>query len=209
MPPVGCRPDHLPVARSFPPGATWSADATLSHLGYYSDNGAYYYYYTGPPAEQGKKGNFGTVFEAVQRTEVAGRGIPLRYLQLDSYWYFKGSHGGVVNWTATPEAFPNGLAQLSADTKWKFVAHNRYWGSDVQYAKQNGGAYDFIIEKQNGKAIPTSQAFWNDLMKYSKGWGMAVYEQDWLHNEWEGLSSTLSSATLSTQWLQQMGRGAQ
>ena len=26
-------------------------------------------------------------------------------------------------------------------------------------------------------------------MASSKAWGMAVYEQDWLHNEWEGLNS--------------------
>jgi len=52
--------------------------------------------------------------------------------------------------------------------------------------------------------MPDSQAFWDYLMSYSKGWGMAVYEQDWLHNEWEGLNCTLSSATLSTQWLKQV-----
>ena len=193
----------------FPPGATWSADPTLSHLGYYSDNGAYYYYFTGPPPPPGgEPSNFGTVFEAVKQVEVTENRIPLRYLQIDSYWYFKGSHGGVVNWTATPTAFPDGLAKLSKDTGWKYTAHNRYWGSDVAYAKQNGGKYDFIVEKSHGKSIPTTQAFWNALMNSSKAWGMAVYEQDWLHNEWEGLSATLSSATLSTSWLKQMGAGA-
>ena len=29
-----------------------------------------------------------------------------------------------------------------------------------------------------------------------------------LHNEWEGLNATLSSATLSTDWLHQMGAAA-
>ena len=29
-----------------------------------------------------------------------------------------------------------------------------------------------------------------------------------LHNEWEGLNATLSSATLSTDWLRQMGAAA-
>ena len=45
-------------------------------------------------------------------------------------------------------------------------------------------------------------------MARSKAWGMLVYEQDWLHNEWEKLNATLSSATLSTRWLKQMGEGA-
>ena len=128
--------------------------------------------------------------------EVDGKGIPMRYLQIDSYWYYKVG-GGVSNWTATPEAFPGGLKKLSADTNWTYVAHNRYWSPAVAYAKQNGGQYDFIIEKGHN-AIPTSQAFWDYLMASSKEWGMAVYEQDWLHNEWEGMSATLTSATLST-----------
>jgi len=184
---------------SFPAGG-FERDPTLAYLGYYTDNGAFYYYYTAPASD------YGAAFEAIKRVEVLERGIPMRYLQLDSYWYYKGKGGGVTNWTARPDAFPKGLADLSDATGWKFVAHNRYWDPATVYAKQNGGKYDFIVEK--GKALPLSQEFWDDLMAESKSWGMAVYEQDWLHNEWEGLQSTLSSATLSTQWLRQMGSGA-
>ena len=109
------------------------------------------------------------------------------------------------NWSATPDAFPLGLAKLSQDTGWKYVAHNRYWSTanvckvaalprfptsrlanpdcvTIADAKQNGGDFEFIIEK-GGKAIPTTQRFWDYLMRVSKEWGMAVYEQDWLHNE--------------------------
>ena len=167
--------------------------------------GAYYYYYTtdrGP----GALSSFGADFREVKKVEVEGKGIPMRYLQIDSYWYYKVG-GGVSNWTATPEAFPGGLKKLSTDTDWKYVAHNRYWSPAVAYAKQNGGQYDFIIEKGHN-AIPTSQAFWDYLMVSSKEWGMAVYEQDWLHNEWEGMNATLTSATLSKEWLHQMGAGA-
>ena len=55
---------------------------------------------------------------------------------------------------------------------------------------------------------PDDQEFWDYLMASSKAWGMQVYEQDWLHNEWEKMNATLSSATLSTRWLHQMGAGA-
>ena len=80
-------------------------------------------------------------------------------LQIDSYWYYKGKHGGVSNWSATPAAFPSGLAALSEETGWKYVAHNRYWDAANVYAKQNGGEYDFVIEAAvNHKAIPNSQA---------------------------------------------------
>jgi hypothetical protein len=47
---------------------------------------------------------------------VDGKGIPMQYLQIDSYWYYKGKNGGVTNWSATPEAFPGGLAALSEET---------------------------------------------------------------------------------------------
>jgi hypothetical protein len=53
----------------FPAGG-WDADATLSHLGYYSDNGAYYYYYSedrGP----GPLSSFGADFRDVKKVEVS------------------------------------------------------------------------------------------------------------------------------------------
>ena len=44
-------------------------------------------------------------------------------------------------------------------------------------------------------AIPDDAQFWDDLVANSSAWGLAVYEQDWLHNEWERLDATLTSAT--------------
>ena len=44
------------------------------------------------------------------------------------------------------------------------VAHNRYWATDNVYAKQNGGAYDFIVEEENKVNIE-----WTEM-------------QDWLLN---------------------------
>ena len=65
-----------------------------------------------------------------------------------------------------------------------------------------------MVEKLRSKALPLEQRFWDDLMSSSKRWGLAVYEQDWLHNEWEGLHATLQSATLGRTWLLQMGLAA-
>lgn len=55
------------------------------------------------------------------------RELPYRYLQLDSWWYYKGHNGGVKNWTARPDVFPDGIQGLQNKTKWPIVAHNRYW----------------------------------------------------------------------------------
>ena len=62
-------------------------------------------------------------------------------------------------------------------TGWRVQAHNRYWSADTDYAAQNGGGYDFIVE--DAMAIPTEQRFWDDLMYNGTAWGLAVYEQDW------------------------------
>eukprot|EP00494_Astrolonche_serrata_P003560 UN03567 len=74
------------------------------------------------------------------------RGIPYRHVLLDSWWYYQGAGGGVKAWYPRYDVFPNGMQYVHNATDWKIMAHNRYWSSDTVYAKQNGGAYDFIIE---------------------------------------------------------------
>jgi hypothetical protein len=39
--------------------------------------------------------------------------IPIHYIQLDSWWYYKGLADGVSEWTARPEIFPDGLNGLN------------------------------------------------------------------------------------------------
>jgi hypothetical protein len=44
--------------------------------------------------------------------------------------------------------------------------------------------------------IPTEQRFWEDLIENSTDWGLAVYEQDWLYNEFQSLNATRENITL-------------
>ena len=94
------------------------SDFSINYLGYYTDNGACYYYYTGPYA------NYEEAMLAVNEDSVENN-IPYRYLQIDSWWYFKGDAGGVKNWTAMPSIFPNGIEAVVEKTGWPIVAHNR------------------------------------------------------------------------------------
>ena len=53
------------------------------------------------------------------------------------------------------------------------------------------------------------EAFWDYLLSTSKEWGLAVYEQDWLYNEFNGVPLLTENATMARDWLLQMGRAAE
>ncbi len=112
-------------------------------------------------------------------------GIPYTGVLLDSWWYFKGIGGGVKNWTSRPDVFTGGNAgirDLVAQTGWKLTAHNRYWSSNTDYAKQNGGNFDFFIDAAGtgDMAVPLTMEFWQWLLSSSvREWGLTTYEQDW------------------------------
>ena len=175
------------------------SDYTINYLGYWTDNGACYHYCTG------KYDNYEDALVDMKKYSDQ-QGIPYRYLQLDSWWYYKG-HGGVKNWTAMTTVFPHGLSYIANVWKTPIVAHNRMWSKNTDYAKQNGGKYDFII---NGNlALPTEYSFWLDLMgNASRDWNLLVYEQDWLSTEYRGLKNLTTDLNLGRQWLMQMGNAA-
>ncbi|XP_067662761.1 uncharacterized protein [Haliotis asinina] len=175
------------------------SDFTINYLGYWTDNGAYYYYNTEP-----QKNYQDTILDVA--TAIKETGIPFRYLQFDSWWYYKGVGDGVKTWESTPEVFPNGMQWLYNKTGLPISAHNRYWASDTTYARQNGGKYYFLIE--NNKALPNDQTFWDDLISNGRKWGLLTYEQDWLNVEFAGVPSLTYDAYLGETWLNQMGRGA-
>ncbi|CAH1776345.1 unnamed protein product, partial [Owenia fusiformis] len=174
-------------------------DITINYLGYWTDNGAYYYYNTVPNR---------TYEETILDAKAYGDklGIPYRYLQYDSWWYPKGTLNGAISWDAMPQIFPNGLEYIYNKTKLPVIAHNRWWSSKVKYAKDNGGKYNFIIEKF--KSMPDDEQFWIDLLAHSKTWGLVTYEQDWLNVEFSGMERAISDLDLGSRWLTQMARGA-
>ena len=176
-------------------------DFTVNYLGYWTDNGACYYYNTGTYP------NYEEVLLAV-KSDADQQGIPFRYLQIDSWWYYKGLANGVKNWTAMPSVFPNGIESVVRQTGWPILAHNRYWSADTDYAKQNGGQYDFVIE--GDYALPNDSSFWRFLLSSSqKEWDLWVYEQDWLYTVYDNLPAVQRDLFLGRDWLMQMGTAAQ
>lgn len=111
-----------------------------------------------------------------------------------------------MNWTAMPIVFPHNLTWFWEQTGWRVQGHNRFWSPDTNYAQANGGPFPFIIEDK--VAVPESQDFWDWLMRESAKWGLVVYEQDWLDDEYDWSWNMGASATLARTWLIQMGRAA-
>ena len=176
-------------------------DVSINYLGFWTDNGACYYYNTG------KYDNYEDAIFAV-KMESLDNNIPYRYLQLDSYWYYRGNADGVKNWTSMSNIFPNGIKKVSERTNWKIVAHNRYWSNDTDYAKQNGGKFNFILDS-NGYAVPNDTDFWKYLLSTAKNdWNLMVYEQDWLDREYSAVNELRSVLNLGETWLNEMGQAA-
>ncbi|MFX0183662.1 MAG: hypothetical protein ACFE95_11320 [Candidatus Hodarchaeota archaeon] len=183
------------------------ADSILSHLGFWTDNGAYYYYRT----EKGL--SYEQTFEKIDRY-AQNIDLPLRYYQLDSWWYKKAYRwmpfriiklfiGGNLAWEPLEENFPSGLATLSKKLRKPFIAHNRW------FAKNNIHFKEFPHVVENWWGHPTSYEFWEMIMKKCQEYNIVVYEQDWLKNQFEHFRYLRTSVSTAHQWLSNMAIAAE
>jgi hypothetical protein len=162
------------------------ADTGLRYLGYWTDNGAFYYYNYDPAL-----GYAGTLEKLV--AQYREEGIPIRYLQLDSWWYEKtftstdgrtgetknprlpagewNRYGGLMQYTADPAILPDGLSGLHQKIGLGLVTHNRWIDPTSPYHQ------DYRI---SGVAA-VDPKWWNGIMSYLAAGGVFCYEQDWLN----------------------------
>lgn len=174
------------------------SDITVNYLGYYTDGGAYYYYNT-----EGNL-NYQETILSVHRKLT----LPFRYIQLDSWWYYKGLKGGVSEWQSRPDIFPDGLPSLYRQVEnTPFAAHNRYWALDNIYSD----TYAFLFDNATQMSLPVgNDTFWIDLLsEASHTWGLIMYEQDWLHRQTSTFRPLYTDIDLGRQWLLSMGEGAE
>ncbi len=170
-------------------------DPTVTHLGYWTDNGSFYYYLTEP----------GKDYETTMldlRASHARSGLPFAYYQLDSWWYYKGKDGGVDRWEARPEVFPDGVGGFHAKLGLPLVLHNRWWSPATAYASQ----YPFVVDEKS--AVPTQRPFWDYLLAKNKQEGALVYEQDWLVDQYHRAAALRRDPDAAGDWLGNMGRAA-
>lgn len=160
------------------------ADFSLRYLGYWTDNGAAYYY-----NYDTNSGYDGTLEKVVERYRAEK--IPIRYLQLDSWWYYKtfreadgeigkamntnlpagewNRYGGLVEYKAHPALFPEGLVAFQKKIDLPMITHNRWIDPSSPYHKNY---------KISGLAA-IDPKWWDDIMDYLADNGVRCYEQDW------------------------------
>lgn len=163
----------------------------LKHLGYWTDNGAYYYYRTEPGANYET-----TLLELGEYLEEEK--IPVRLLQLDSWWYFKAKGGGgALRWEPMPELFPRGLVDFQQELGLPLTFHNRWIDNGSPYKEEYG-----LLE--GSRALLPGRALFDHWAEDVVRWGGIMYEQDWLGTQVNRIEQLRSDAYLGEQWLTDM-----
>ena len=141
----------------------------LARVGYWTDNGGTYYYKYEPSLGYEK------TLLAV-RDEFLKKGVPLGYMQLDSWFYPKGRHAdwkkfdGIYEYTADKDLFPAGLKSFQEQLGLPLVTHARWIDSKSPYRTRY---------KMSGNVI-VDPAYWSSVASYLHDADVVTYEQDWL-----------------------------
>jgi hypothetical protein len=158
------------------------ATPTLARFGYWTDHGATYYY------DHDKTKSYEGTLVAV-RDYYAQQGIPLAYLQLDSWWYPKGAGdiwsdvgGGQYEYAADKTLFPMGLPAFQTQLGLPLITHARWIDPTSPYRTQ--------YEMSNNVSI--DPAYWTAIAAYLQAGGVTVYEQDWLNQNALPLTNNLA-----------------
>jgi len=146
------------------------ADVTLSKLGYWTDAGSSYYYSSAPGL------SYPDTLSAVQ-AEFAQQGIPLGYIQLDSWFYPKGPaadwlsiQDGIYEYIAAAPPFASSLGAFRASLGIPLITHARWIDPSSPYWRQY---------RMSG-TVSTDPLYWGAVAAYLAGSGTAAFEQDWL-----------------------------
>jgi len=178
------------------------ANVVLAKLGYWTDNGARYYYKFDP-----QLGYAGTLLAI--RDQFKKLGVPLGYMQLDSWWYPKGVNDrwsslspalpdGEYTYRADKELFPDGLAAFQQLLGLPMVTHARWISTASPYRTQF---------KMSGNVV-LDPAFWKSTSDYLAAANVVTYEQDWLdHNAQTELNLTDPHAFLGNMSKAMLGKG--
>lgn len=187
------------------------ADLLLKYLGYWTDNGATYYY-----NYDQEKGYAGTLLALQKRYQQEH--IPIRYLQLDSWWYQKtrtspsgkaggpknaklpegnwNAYGGTLDYSASPALFPQGLAAFQKQIGLPLVVHARWIDPASPYHQKY----------QISGIAPIDPRWWDSRAAYLADSGVICYEQDWLSEIYPNSPQMAHTLNVGTAFTDNMAR---
>ena len=158
------------------------ADVGLTYVGYWTDNAAAYYY-TWEDSHRYRVRDPRDYTDTLLAVRDAFKrlGLPLGYMQLDSWWYPKGptadwgisgviDHRGAYLYRAAPAVFPQGLRAFQRRLGLPLVTHARWIDPSSPYRR----------EFKMSNTVSVDPRFWNDTIGYLRAAGVSTYEQDWL-----------------------------
>ena len=144
--------------------------------------------------------------------------VPLGYVQLDSWWYFKSTtgpdgkkgttknlkmpggswncYGGLMDYTAHPQVFPQGLPAFQQKLGTPLITHNRWIDPESPYHQK----YEI-----SGVAA-SDPKWWDDITDYLKSADVIVYEQDWLNEIYAHSPEFASTTTAGDAFMDNMAR---
>jgi hypothetical protein len=195
-------------------------DDTHGKIGFWTDNGGFYHYSVGTNKSLGT--TYMEVLPKVKKyhDDIA---IPFGHWQFDSWFYPKdggvnpgGGGGAVTNWTnggqgcSTDHAVfgkqgTPGMQAIQDVLKLPTIMHNRQWSTKSDYIK-NLPQFEWYTSKYAMAKDP--EAFFHWFFTQQEGWGLSMYEQDWMCTEYDGVDALQNNITLGDAWLKGMADGA-
>lgn len=184
-------------------------DDVHGSIGFWTDNGGYYHYAIGDNKSLGK--NYEEVLPKVKAYH-EDLGVPFKHWQFDSWFYPKdggvnpgGGGGAVTNWTSLDSVFPHGMSYIQEKLGVPMVMHNRQWSIKSDYI--HNLSYEWYTSEK--AAVPKDPpAFFEYFFTLQAGWGLAMYEQDWMCTEYDEVTALQTNITMGDLWLYGMASGA-
>lgn len=157
-------------------------DIAVSHLSYWTDNGAYYYMYGGH-ANNPVCDNLALVDEWKRLA------LPVRSIQLDDWWYVGSEpdshdHMCVKELIPKPELFPAGLPKLPEEISYHL--YGPFYCEDNVYLSKFSMVNSTLEKEKDSDPMPAaSEAFYTNLFQSQRDMGvkMTNYEVDFLYDQ--------------------------
>lgn len=175
-------------------------DPLLAGLSYWTDNGSVYYYRTAPGCDY-------TETLGRKLDELRADGVPVRSLQLDSWFYPHeelrpvSAEGapvvpptGMQRWEPREDLFPRGLAPLRERSGLPLCFHSRHFSARSPYFER------YAAWRDGGQAHPVDGALFERLLEQAASWGGVVYEQDWMVESFLGVRGLREAPGRAAAW---------